>query len=335
MSTFQDLQINEIIPGVLRLKLPLPFRGLDHVYSFLLQDRHGWVVVDTGFGFEQSERIWKQVLTTVFDKAPITKLVVTHYHPDHSGMAGWISKNHVVLEFMMSRTEWLLSRLLCLDRSIEYTQATDRYYADCGVPKDLIVDIRYRRQELNKSISPIPSSYTRLNDGDLLVIGDREWQVITGQGHAPEQVMLWCETEKLLLAADQIMAKITPNISVWPIEPYENPVAEYMDSLERLNKLPEGSLVLPFHGNPIQNLHQRIAELHEHHHDRCQRILDYCRIEPRSTMDICQHLFPKVDHPHAYLFALGEARAHVNFLTVENKLISSCHNDTSIFSTYD
>jgi glyoxylase-like metal-dependent hydrolase (beta-lactamase superfamily II) len=169
---------------------------------------------------------------------------------------------------------------------------------------------------------PLPAAYRRLSHGDEISIGTRRFQIITGAGHSPDQVMLYCADEKLFLSADQVLSKISPNVSVWAHEPDENSLGSYLRSLQSLKEsLPDDVLVLPGHGLPFYGVKTRITQLADHHEERCQMIAAACRETPKTSAELVPVVFHKhVLDAHQTGFAAGELIAHVNYMLVQGRL---------------
>jgi glyoxylase-like metal-dependent hydrolase (beta-lactamase superfamily II) len=170
-------------------------------------------------------------------------------------------------------------------------------------------------------VSPLPPTFRRIVAGDVLKIGGREFEVMTGDGHAPEQVMLWCAAEEIFLAADQVLAKITPNVSVWAVDPQGDPLGLYLRSLKSLKaRLPEDAFVLPGHQLPFRGLHTRCDELAEHHAARCELIAAACAARPHSVAELVPVMFTRQLDPHQLSFAFSEVHAHVNYMVERGEL---------------
>jgi glyoxylase-like metal-dependent hydrolase (beta-lactamase superfamily II) len=138
--------------------------------------------------------------------------------------------------------------------------------------------------------------------------------VIIGEGHAPEHACLYCAEAGVLIAGDQILPRISPNISVQTYEPDGDPLARYLASLKKLRTaLPSDILVLPSHNLPFYGAHERIDELAAHHHARCDEVVTACA-RPSSAADLLPVLFRRVLDRHQMGFALGEALAHLHYL---------------------
>ncbi|CAL80275.1 putative Metallo-hydrolase/oxidoreductase superfamily protein; Beta-lactamase-like [Bradyrhizobium sp. ORS 278] len=313
-------QVVEVAPGVLWLRLKLPFR-LNHVNIYLLADGDGWVAVDSGFGNEESIGAWTRLLDGPLKDVKITRLIVTHSHPDHVGLAGWIVERFNC-PLVMSQVEYLQS-VYHQNRGTEERRNAQRlFFRRHGMDETLTDKLLGRGQEYLQRVSVLPASYRRIAHGDEIQIGSRRFKVITGGGHALDQVMLYCAADKLFLSADQVLSKISPNVSVWAVEPDQNSLGEYLASLASLTTtLPYDVLVLPGHGVPFYGLKTRIKQLADHHEERCRMIAEACRDETRTSAQLVPVVFHKhVLDPHQMGFAAGELIAHVNYMLVEGRL---------------
>lgn len=295
------------------LRLPLPF-ALDHVNVWLLADGAGWTLVDTGYGDEATRAIWERVLAG----RPLTRLIVTHFHPDHAGLAGWLAARAEV-PLAMSRNEWLTTRWLALDGSEQLLESADAHYAAAGLSRELRQRLRARGNAYRRGVTLPPASFSRLAAGDAVMIGGVCWRLIIGEGHAPEQVTLWSAEHNLLLAADQLLPRISPVVGVWPVQPEADPLGDFQRSLERYAALPEDVLVLPAHDRPYRGLHARRRQLAEHHAGRLARVASLCRT-PRTTAEVMDGLFAANLDLHQRGFALAETLAHLNRLLAEGRV---------------
>jgi glyoxylase-like metal-dependent hydrolase (beta-lactamase superfamily II) len=248
------------------LRLALPFR-LDHVNVYLVEDGAGWAVIDTGIDNTATRAAWEALLADPLRDVALTRILVTHYHPDHIGLAGWLCERFG-LPLLMSQTEYLVSLAIHLDPGALNAEPYRSFYRSHGLDADHTERLLTNGHRYLRMISGLPRTFRRLIAGEFLPIGSRSFGVFTGGGHAPEQVMLYCRAEKLLLCADQVLAKISPNISVQAMDPQGDPLGIYLRSLGSLERdMPADALVLPGHNLPFVGLHRRIAQLREH--QRC------------------------------------------------------------------
>ena len=307
----------EIRPGVLWARLALPFR-LDHVNIYLIEDDDGLALIDTGIDNAASRAAWEALIAGPLAGRNLTRLIATHFHPDHIGLAGWLCERFG-LPLAMSHTEYLMALNIRLDPQGLRSEPYRSFYRSHGLSEEATEILLGSGLNYLRMVATPPRTFLRLVDGEQATIGGRVFEVITGAGHSPEQVMLFSPEDNLILAADQVLAKISPNVSLEPVEPDGDPLGLYLRSLEKLKRaLPEDVLVLPGHNLPFVGLHRRADELAAHHAARCKAILAACQAGPQSVAELVPVIFGRrIDDPHQLVFAFGEALAHVNFLVGE------------------
>jgi glyoxylase-like metal-dependent hydrolase (beta-lactamase superfamily II) len=312
-------EVIEVAPGILWARMPLPFR-LNHVNIYLIDDGDGWAVLDTGIGNDATRAAWEALFAGSLGGRRLTRLIVTHFHPDHIGLAGWLSQRFD-LPLLTSQTSYLGCLNISLSPGALDAKPYREFYLRHGLDTETTGIVTTRGHEYLKMVTGLPPTFRRLVAEDTLNLGGRIFSVHTGDGHAPEQVMLCCAEEKLFLAADQVLAKISPNVSVWAVEPEGDPLGLYLRSLTALKAiLTADALVLPGHQLPFCGLHIRIDELIEHHKRRCAAIAEACRNTPRSAAEIVPVLFHSTLDPHQMSFAFSEVLAHVNFMLRQGDL---------------
>jgi glyoxylase-like metal-dependent hydrolase (beta-lactamase superfamily II) len=307
----------ELAPGLGGVRFELPF-ALDHVNVWLLEDVPGWTVIDAGLADEPSRERWLGLRAGALAGLRLERLVATHFHPDHLGLAGWLCEL-TGAELWASHTEWLTGRLLAQDTSDAFVAVGRAFDRRAGLDDELVATRAARGNLYRRRVALPPASFRRLRDGDRLGIGGREWRVIVGRGHAPEMLCLYDVKSNVLIAADQILPRISPNVGVWPAEPDANPLADFLTSLERFRALPEDCLVLPSHGRPFRGLHLRIDQLAAHHAERLEATLAACTA-PSTAVEVMPRLFDRVLDVHQLAFALGETVAHLNYLVADGRL---------------
>lgn len=303
----------ELRPGVFWLRLPLPFR-LDHVNLYLLEDRDGFAIVDTGLANDVSRDIWRAILRDALGGKRVTAVISTHHHPDHIGLAGWLCRQYDA-PLITSQSSYLGALTMVLNPDAFDGEDYRRIFADHGLGASGIARMSSQGRTYADMVEPPPATFRRLTDGDSLDIGGRVFEVLTGNGHAPEQVMLFCRDERLFLAGDQVIQTITPNISVSPMDPHGDPLDHYMRSLRRIgDRIPSDAIVLPGHQLPFVGLPARCHETIAHHEKRCEKIALACSQRPQCIADLVPVLFSRpLDEEHFYL-AFSETHAHVNCL---------------------
>jgi len=303
--------VAEVAPGVLWVRLALPF-ALDHINVWLLADGDGWTLVDTGIGDDATRAAWEGLSRDVLGARPLRRIVCTHYHPDHVGLAAWLARRHRA-ELWCSQAEWLHARLHSSQRLGEARAAFRAFYRRAGVPAGELAPILDQARAYKRFVADVPASYHGLRDGAALRIDGATWRVLVGRGHSPEHVCLHAPAKGLLVSGDQVLPGITPNVSAWPSEPDADPVGDFLESARSLLRVPDGVRVLPSHGRPFTGLHRRLDELAAHHRQRLEEVLTACA-EPRTAHEVTRSMFRSDLDAHQTTFAIGEALAHLNHL---------------------
>ncbi len=305
-----------VAEGVHWIRMPLPY-ALDHINLYALDDGAGWAVVDTGTRTDAVADAWRQLFALSTDGRSITRVFVTHMHPDHVGMAGWLARKFNA-RLWMTREEYLHCRVMVGDTGREAPDDATRFYRRAGWGEAAIETYRTRFGNFGKHIHPLPDSYRRLQDGDALKIGGHDWRVVTGKGHSPEHACLYGAAQKLLVSGDQVLPRISSNVSVYPLEPDANPLADWLDSLDKLQReVPDEVLVLPSHGEPFRGLHRRLDALRRGQHLALQRLRRTLGESPKRAIDVFGALFarqiPETNVPLLGM-ATGESLACLNWL---------------------
>jgi glyoxylase-like metal-dependent hydrolase (beta-lactamase superfamily II) len=325
----------ELRPGVHWVRMRLPF-ALDHINLWLLDDEiegaRGFTIVDCGITSDETKSAWERIFDTAFGGRPLLRLVATHFHPDHLGLAHWLAdggeRRRWQVPLWMSATEWTIGRLLSQNKGAIGDEAGARaaeHFARNGLTDpESLAKVRARGSGHYARLVPaVPPAYRRLMHGQSVAIGPhgakRVFEVIVGHGHAPEHVSLYSASDRLLISGDMVLPRISTNVSVFEVEPDGNPLPQYLHSLDRYLQLPEDTLVLPSHGKPFTGLHRRIAQQHAHHQARLDEVLAACS-RPASAADILPVLFPRELDLHQTTFALGESLAHLHALWFDGRL---------------
>jgi glyoxylase-like metal-dependent hydrolase (beta-lactamase superfamily II) len=298
----------EVAEGVLWLRLPLPMK-LDHVNVFAFDEGDGWTVVDTGFDTKTARGIWEAVLAGPLKGRPVRRVVVTHYHPDHVGLAGWFQAQGA--ELVTTRTSWLLARMLVLDVQPVPVPETVAFWRAAGMGEEMLAQ-RMAERPFNFAdvVAPLPLGYRRIAEGDVIRIGGRDWDVRMGDGHAPEHATFWSRDGALVIGGDQLLPSISPNLGVYASEPEADPVGDWIAACGRLAAFAtEAQLVLPGHKLPYRGLPTRMRQLRENHEGALDRLARHLA-EPRTAAECFAPLFLREIGPGEYGLALVEAMAH-------------------------
>lgn len=306
-------QAVEIAPGVLWLRMPLG-GALQAINVWALEDDGGWTIVDTGIRTDATAAGWRAAFEGVLGGKPVVRVICTHMHPDHVGMAGWILRKFPDARLWMSRLEYITCRMLAADTGREAPEDGVRFYRAAGWDEAPIETYRARFGGFGKGLYPLPDSYRRICEGEVIRIGAHDWVVVMGCGHSPEHACLWSPALGLLISGDQVLPRISSNVSVHPTEPDADPLTDWLTSLATVKaSVPDTVLVLPAHNEPFRGLHLRIDHLirgHERGLLRLQRRLD----EPKRAVDLFGALFARAIGPELLGLATGETWAHLNCL---------------------
>jgi len=316
----------DVAPGVKWLRMPLPF-ALNHINLWLLEDeidtdggsQRGWTVIDCGVATDATREAWTRIFDTQLNGLTILRVICTHCHPDHVGLADWICKRWNA-PLWMTTGEYGFARMMSAGLPGADGTANFPFFRKHGLSDPaMVAQLEGRRSYYPTMVPAMPESYVRLHDGQQLRIGPRTWRVITGFGHSPEHASLVCDALNVMISGDMVLPRISTNVSVFAIEPEANPVQQFLDSLDKFADLPADMLILPSHGKPFLGLHTRITQLRDHHAARLQEVLEAC-VRPQSAADIVPIMFKRELDAHQLTFAMGEALAHLHKLWIDGIL---------------
>ncbi len=316
----------EVAPGIFWMRLPLPMK-LDHVNVYAVDEGDSWTLIDTGFNSRRGRRIWQKLLNGPLAGKPVQRVMVTHHHPDHIGMAGWLQSDFDA-ELWTTRTAWLFARMLMLDEQDRPTRETVKFWRACGMePRVLEKRLQERPFNFADVVAPLPLGFKRLKEADSIEMGGRVWDVHMGNGHAPEHATFWSRDDNLVIGGDQLLPSISPNIGVYATEPEADPLAEWLESCEKLRQFArDDQLVLPGHKLPFTGLPFRLHQLIENHHGALARLQGFLKT-PRTAAECFQTLFKRSIGEAEYGLALVEAMAHVQHLYVSGHASRTVRSD--------
>lgn len=307
----------EVAPGIHWVRMPLPF-ALNHINLWLLKDGDGWTVVDTGYNVAEIRTIWEDAIAKITGGGEIKRTIVTHFHPDHLGLAGWFEEMHGA-PLWMTYTEWLQAHVAVSETLTHNFDRWIEFYRDNGAPDDMTIGFKEVRQAFQDPWYRLPETVRRIQDSEEIEIDSRVWKIITGGGHSHEHAALWCPEMNVLISGDQILPRISSNISLWYTEPDGDPLRHYFESFDKFRHLPEDVLVLPSHDFPFRGLHGRLDDLRSHHQTRLDAALDFCA-DPQTATDVIPSLFERKIGVFEFGFAIGETLAHLNYLVGDGAL---------------
>lgn len=323
--------VTDVGGGVLWLRMPLPMASLNHINLYVLDGGDSWTIVDTGLRFDAIRSLWEQLLAGPLAGKPVAQVVATHFHPDHLGMAGWLCAR-TGARLCMSRTEYYFAALLINGRLPEPPQEALDYYHRAGWGEADLAAFRARGWgNFSKAVHPLPHSFRRLKDGDTLTVGAARWRVVIGSGHSPEHVCLVSDEAGVMISGDQVLPRITSNVSVTAMEPEANPLRDWLDSIGKLRSLRPDLLVLPAHGEPFLGLHTRLDQLVADHDRKLEALLQHCAT-PRTVVDCFEALFRRRVTVDDIMTATGEAMAHLNYLKYSGHVTESSDGAVAVYS---
>ncbi len=313
----------EVAPGVKWVRMSLPF-ALNHINLWLLRDRiegvDGWSIVDCCIHRDEAKAQWETIFANDLEGLPVLRVIVTHMHPDHIGLAHWLCERWNV-RLWISATDYNVARLGCLGPTGFGGERAAEFFASHGLNSpEAMAAIKARTGYFPSLVPSVPPQYRRMQDGDVLSIGGQPWRCISGYGHAPEHIALYCEDLNVLIGGDMMLPRISTNVSVYEQEPESDALALFLRSIDRFLALPEDTLVLPSHGKPFTGMHTRIQQLHDHHRDRLTDVTKACSERACSAADILPVLFGRAMDMHQTTFAMGESIAHLHALWFAGKV---------------
>ena len=286
---------------------------LNHINLWLLEDGDGWTIVDTCLNFTSAKERWEKLFTGFMAEKPVNRVICTHMHPDHIGLAGWLCERFSC-ELFMTQAEFLTGSLIMGYTGEKAPHAAIEFYHRTGFTEEQLAKYRDIFGSFGQFAAPLPHQYRRISDRQTLSIGDRYWQVVVGRGHSPEHACLYCPALQIVIAGDQILPRITPNVSVFPTEPDGNPLEDWLTSNTRLlGILPDDLLVLPAHQAPFRGVRIRINQIIDSHRLALANLYNFL-MKPKLLPDCFTCMFGREIKENEIQMATGETVAHLNYL---------------------
>ncbi|MEO8753565.1 MAG: MBL fold metallo-hydrolase [Casimicrobiaceae bacterium] len=319
-----------VAPGLHWLRMPLPF-ALDHINLWLLEERDGFTLVDTGYGDAPTRALWENHFATTMGGRPLVRIIATHYHPDHLGNAAWLAQ-HFGVPVTMTQAEFLTAHAIFDQRATHGSGDTCKLFAAHGMSAEDVAAVAARGNHYQRGVPEVPSSLRRILAGDIVQAGGISWQVIPGYGHSPEHAALFAAAPNVLISGDMLLPKISTNVSVWPSDPDGDPLGRFLDSLTAFEDLRPDALVLPSHGLPFRGIPLRVAQLRAHHDARLAELQEAITVagSPVTAAQMVPILFRRTLDLQQRFFAMGEAIAHLNYLWRRDRVRRTLANDGTL-----
>lgn len=303
--------LTDVAPGVKWLRMPLPF-ALNHINLWVLDDGVGWTLVDTGINTDETRALWLALFAGPLAGKPVKRVLVSHFHPDHIGLAGWLSETHTA-PLWITPGEMDAARFShALTKEVSGPAAA-KVYLQAGLESAIPGAMAAHGGRYKRAVSDLPAQFIAIDPEQPIRAAGVDWRVVVGEGHSPQMAALYSKKRGVLISGDQILPGITPNVSVRDSKPDSNPLKQFLDSLQRFRALPDETLTLPSHKLPFRGLRTRVDQLIKHHEERLAVAREACRAGATGG-DVLQALFKRELDAHQLAFALGETVAHINFL---------------------
>jgi glyoxylase-like metal-dependent hydrolase (beta-lactamase superfamily II) len=317
----------EIAPGVRWIRMPLPY-ALNHINLWLVEDGAGkWCAVDTGMDMGDVKTHWQSLIA----QYPLSRQIVTHYHPDHLGLSAWLQAQ-TGAPLAMTQGEYLTAQAFANEIGNYSPQATGALFRRHGLGAERLQVLAERGNAYRRAVPQIPAIYAVLRDEEKVRIGAHDWRVIVGHGHCPEHAALYCKTLGVLIGGDMMLPSISTNVAVFAPNPDDDALSDFLASIHAFTELPEDTLALPSHGRPFRGIHARVTALEKHHADRCADLVAASRKQAHTAASLLPVLFQRdITDPHQTFFAMSEAIAHLNYLEKRGALKRSEENGVLLY----
>ncbi len=320
----------KVADGIYWIRMPLPF-ALDHINLWLLEDRDGWTIVDTGYGVPATHILWERHFAETMQGRPVKRIIVTHYHPDHVGCTTWLHEKSGAPVYMTT-SEFMAAHAAAQDFAGFDRENSVALFLANGLLRarpDFADATKAREASYKRGVPSVPTRYNRMMEHDELVIGKRTWRIIVAYGHAPEHACLFSASDNILISGDQVLPRITTNVGVWGNQPDANPLKQFLTSMDKFRPLPADTLVLPSHDRVFYGLHSRLDQLADHHQKRLAELVAALDTA-KTAADILPVLFRRPLDQHQLVFAIGEAIAHLHYLWYQG-LVTRTRDDEGIW----
>ena len=319
--------LQQVADDIWQLRLPLPY-ALDHVNVYLLHGHAGWTIVDCGLNTAQARTLWEGAFKQLhIVPERVEQIVLTHIHPDHFGLSGWLQQRFSTPErqipvWVSAEEHAFFNSLWARIGTAENEAESKEYYTRCGFPLEEGDKVRKATVRTGEHTLPHPT-FSVLDETQPIKMGDRVWQQVPAAGHSDGQVIFYDTEDQVFLSGDQLLMKITPNVGRWPNS--EHGVLErYLSSLQELKTF-DVRMAFPGHKWLIGDWQQRLAEMDAHHDERLNTTLDAVHETPGIDVNhVSKYVFRLGDLDiHQARFAIAETLAHLDLLQAKGAIQQS------------
>ncbi len=322
----------EVAPRVHWLRMPLPY-ALNHINLWALDDGDSWTIVDSGLFTRETQDLWERVFAGPLSEKPVGRVICTHFHPDHMGMAGWLTEKFGI-QLWATELEFECARSTFAQNEEMMTPILTEHYRRAGLDNAVAQAVATRGNAYSRRVYPLPERIVSVDATTLIAAAGTQWRLIIGEGHSPQLAGLYSEELGVFISGDQVLPGISPNVSVRPTEPLSNPLEKFLATLPRFSAVPECTLVLPSHKLPFYGVQARVSQLIAHHHERLDITREACK-SGASVKDVLKAMFPRDFDAHQLHFALGETLAHLNYLVENGEIEKNTDGDVDTYTTKD
>lgn len=308
-------KINTYLDGIL-VQIPIPMAPpLRYVNSYLLRGENGYTLIDPGPRTAEAERKWEEVWDSLrIRPSEINSIVLTHHHPDHFGLSGYLQRL-TGADVLMSR-QGHQEALRMWEESREMNGKLPAWFLENGLPPEIVSQLPAHLESFFPQVTPMPNvSY--IADSETFALGGFRWKAVETGGHASGHLSFYNGAERMILCGDAVLPQISPNISMYPGGD-DRPLHTFLESLRKLDTY-DVNTAFPGHRQTFDYFHDRIEALLSHHEDRLQKIYNLLEGGPLNAYEVCLALFGGKLSIHQMRFAMSESLAHLAELVRRNQ----------------
>ncbi len=312
-------KVTELGGGLFQVRVPLPF-PLKWVNAYAMEDASGWTVIDPGLRTPDAEQTWAEALNRIgIVWSDIQRIMLTHHHPDHYGLAGWLQQRAGDAQVWMSQTSYEQADTLWGAQTETTTEALSRLFAMHGFPQQEQDAMRRHSADFIALVSPQPRGVRFIEYGERIAMGGLEYEALHTPGHAFGHVSFLHRESGTIFCGDHVLPGISPNIALLPFGD-RNPLGSYISSVSEAAQSFSVVKALPGHREPFTQYRERCEELLRHHVERLAKMASMLHRRAMTGYELCCELFGRTLSVHQLRFALSETIAHLVYLEEEGTI---------------